>query len=281
MKKLSNLFMAAVSLLLWCNCSAQTPSEHCEVFPPLNQLAPLEDYVSIEEGKCFVKTSHTNDALMVQVVVKDPALQQKFLMQGLNLYLDLSGKKKQKYGVAFPKSNPQAMMSSMKGEWGEMDQQPSRQQQNNEPFRGDKPEGVSAQRGRDLKLLVGHMSFEPAVLVNDKGEYCIDREKAMISAEDENLIYTVSLPYDMLGTKINKKKKIAIGLNVEMPKQTVGEGPAGGMPPRGGGMGGPGGPGSGMRPDGGRPGGRGGEMPTKEAMTELTKAYNQWLIFTL
>ena len=91
--------------------------------------------------------------------------------------------------------------------------------------------------------------------------------------------------YSMIGKKESKKELIAIGLSDEIEKMAGmnGNGPQGGMPPNGG-MGGGGGmpPNGGMGHQGGMKGGapRGG-MGQNGSMSEMAKAYSQWVVFSL
>ena len=70
---------------------------------PANTLELSTDFKSVDKGKALVQMFHNAENVKVQIVVPDEDMQLKFLMQGLNVYIDISGKKSKKYYVQFPK----------------------------------------------------------------------------------------------------------------------------------------------------------------------------------
>ena len=267
MRKIITMLLIGLCANAGQSCFAQNKSQYCNEFPQTSTTDELQNYVSVDKGKYFLKMEHNDEGVYVQAIVKDKALQQKFLMQGLTMYIDITGKKNKKYHVAFPKSNPGMMFNSMQ-----------RTEVQDKPQMGHGPQ-------MSIKPMVEMLTFESSILTANKDEIYIDRSKAAVSMKDNDLIFTCTLPYNMIGKKVGKKQLIAIGLSSEMEKITGmdGNGPQGGMPP-GGGMGGGGGmpPSGGMGPQGGM---RGGTPPSgmgqKGSMSEMTKAYNQWILFSL
>ena len=232
-----------------------------------NKAELATDYVSVEKGKALVKMFHNDENVKVQIVVPDEDMQMKFLMQGLNVYLDISGKKSKKYNVQFPKpergqrqGNPQQPR--------ETGQQPQNQQ-------GRAPMGV--------QQMIAAVSASPAALVNGKNKTVLDAENANIQSFEENkLLFTVYLPLSLLGDKIGKDKIISVGLSSEMEAPSGMGGPSGGGGrPGGGSMGGPGGGGDGGM---GGPGGGGGARPMGgggggSAFAEMSTPFNTWVTF--
>ena len=207
---------------------------------------------------------HNDKEVFVQAIIKDKALQQKFLMHGLTLYFDLTGKKNKKYGVVFPNTSPRMMHGENMTKSNDGQRRQERQQK------------------MSIQPLVESLLFESAYVKSDKSESCLDRARAQISTNEEDLIYTCILTYELIGSKIGKKQLIAIGLTSEItqPNGMHSDRPEGGMPPSGMGRGpGGGGPGEGHRGGmGERPSG---ERPSRESMSEMTKTFNQWITFSV
>ena len=275
MRKLKTLFLLSLCVLAGHLCQAQTKSTSCDVFAPLNEVGPVTEYVSPDKGNCLLKMNHNDEGIQVQIVVKDKATQQRFIMQGFTVYVDLLGKKNKNYAVTFPKANPQMMFDGPKPQPGQSGENDGRQQRVNRPEMSVKP-------------LIASMGLDHTVLTCNEEDYYLDRTKAIIEEADGSVVYAFTVPYDKVGKKLSKKKKVSIGLSCEAPAMSGpanGEGPQGGMPPGGGG--GPGGmpPGGGMGGGGGMPpgggGGRPGGMPSQGQSSTATKAYSQWIVFTL
>lgn len=236
-----------------------------------NAIVSLTDFQSVEKGKALVKMFHNEESVQVQIAVPDESMQTKFLMQGLKVYLDISGKKSKKYCIQFPKLEREQM-------WGNMQQRPEPGQQNM---------GRQGQMPMDLKRMLETVNVNNAALVNGKNQTALESEKANIQwYEEKNLVFTVYLPLSLLGDKIGKNRIISVGLSAEMEvSQNMGPG-GGGMRPDGGG--------GGMRPDGGggRPmGGGGGGAPMGggaramggggggSAFAEMGTPFNTWVTF--
>ena len=271
MKKITAFLLITACIAMSYNCFAQNSSVFSSELPELNSTEDMSNFVTLDKGKCLVRMSHNDEGVFVQAIVKDKALQQKFIMQGLTIYLDLSGKKNKKYGVVYPKANPEMMRSAMQSgrSLGEVEKEDRR------------PRGGS-EHPLNIAPIINQLAFESGILTSNKDEYYLDNTKTRISINDEDLVFSCSIPYSMIGKKIGKKNLIAVGLSCETEKLS-GDGPQGGMPPSGGPMGGgpmggggmsPGG--GGMPPSGMRPGG----MGSRESMGEMMKAYNQWAIFS-
>ena len=207
------------------------------------------DLIPVEKGKALVKMFHNDEFVKVQIAVPDESMQMKFIMQGLKVYLDISGKKSKKYCVQFPKIDREQMRGL-------------RQQQR---ISGQPTANPQERVAMDMIQMTMMLNVNRAEMVNGKIITVLDAENASVKPlEESKLLFTVYLPYSLLGDKIGKNKIISVGLSSEMEAPS-GMGPVGGNGrPGGGGMGGP--RGGGMRgggmggPGGGGMGGTGGGM---------------------
>ena len=224
-----------------------------------NTTETSTDFIPVDKGKALVKMFHNDENVKVQIVVPDETMQLKFLMQGLNVYLDISGKKSKKYYIQFPRQERVQMQRNM--------QQPPEagQQQMRMPM--------------DVKQMATAMSANNATLINKKNKTVLDAGNVNIQPfEEDKLLFTVYLPLSSLGSKIGKNRIISVGLLSEMEAPSgmgPGGGPGGGGGPRGGGgggrpMGSGGGGGGGGRPMGGGGGG---------AFAEMSAPFNTWVTF--
>ena len=250
---------------------------------PANVAELSTDFFSIEKGKALVQMFHNDENVKVQIVVPEQSIQIKFLMQGLNVFIDISGKKSKKYCVQFPKPERRQIQRTV--------QQPREEGQQNIYRQSQVPgQGPVRMPMMDVKQMAAMANESNAVLVNGKNKTELDKEIAFIQAfEDDKLLFTINLPLSLLGDKIGKDKIISIGLLSEMEAPS-GMGSGGGMGgPGGGGMrqggggmrsedgGGMGAGGGGMRSadgGGGRPMGGGGSV-----FAEMNAPFNHWVTF--
>ena len=232
------------------------------------------DFIPVEKGKALVKMFHNEENVKVQIAVPDESMQLKFLMQGLNVYLDISGKKSKKYCIQFPRQERVQIQRNP--------QQPREAGQQGPNQQGRMP--------MDVKQIAATVSAGNATLINGKNKTVLEAGNANIQPfEEDKLLFTVYLPLSSLGGKIGKNQIISVGLLSEMeapsgmgPGGGTGGGPGGGGS-RGGGMGPGGGEGGGMRTGGG--GGGGGRPPGGGggagggAFAEMSAPFNTWVTF--
>jgi len=76
----------------------------------VNTVESSRGFKSIQDEKVFVRMFHNEENVKVQIVVLDKSMQTKFLMQGLKVFVDTSGKKSKKYCIAFPKCEREQML---------------------------------------------------------------------------------------------------------------------------------------------------------------------------
>ena len=239
-----------------------------------NQVTSLADFSSVQKGKVFVKMFHNDENVKVQIVVPDESMQTKFLMQGLKVYVDISGKKSKKYRVQFPKIEREQLRGNM-------------QQQRESGQQG-------RQGGRmNMEQMITMLNANTAELIIGRNKTSLEIENAnMRLIEDNNVLFTVSLPLSLIGESIGKNRIIVVGLSAEMDAPPAGMGPGGGGGMRGGGSGGGGGMrsgGGGMRSgDGGGGGVNGGGMRSGggsdsggSSFSEMSTSFNAWVAFSL
>ena len=71
---------------------------------------PSEKFISDKETKTRFATDNDTQFLFLALTIPDRTTQRKIMQSGINLYVDLKGKKKENVGIEFPvASNPAAM----------------------------------------------------------------------------------------------------------------------------------------------------------------------------
>ena len=71
---------------------------------------PSEKFISDKETKTRFVTDNDTQFLFLALTIPDRTTQRKIMQSGINLYVDLKGKKKENVGIEFPvASNPAAM----------------------------------------------------------------------------------------------------------------------------------------------------------------------------
>ena len=237
-------------------------------------IETLNDFTSVENDKVFIRMFHNEQNIKVQIVVPDKSMQAKFLMQGLQLFFDISGKKSKKYCVSFPKVDREQMQGGV-----QMQREPGQQ-------RPDRQAGGQMQMNLDLKPIIEEVGLNSSILINGRNETLLDIGRVYMKpfGEEDHLLYNIEISLSALGGKVGKDALVSIGLLAEMELSNTG----GGMGP-GGGMGG-----ARMRPDGGDAGNAGnqGNRPSGGSMrpggsgggalfTEMATPFNAWISFGL
>ena len=162
-------------------------------------IETLDDFTSVAKEKVYIRMFHNDDHIKVQVVVPDRGMQAKFLMQGLQVFLDISGKKGRKFCVSFPKLERERMRGAMQ---------------------------------MQRKPMIEQVGANSAVLINGRNETLLDVGKVYMTAigEDDQLLFSIQLPLSALGGKIGKEAIVSVGLLAEMdPNQMPPTGSGGNM----------------------------------------------------
>ncbi|MCC8038228.1 MAG: hypothetical protein LIP02_08885 [Bacteroidales bacterium] len=222
------------------------------------------------------------DTVLVRVEIIDPMLQQLAVRSGVNIYIDLSAKKKEDYKVSFPAT----------------------QLQEEQPAEDEDREKARERHQAWQSMAIAEIAMQNATLTAKKEESLLSQYDTSVSKDERGpLVYTFVLPKAKLGSKLDKQGRVNLAVQVNMPSdmpaggpsgQGDGQrpprggmgGPGGGMGGHGGGMGGPGGgmggPGGGMGGPGGGMGGpgMGGERP-QGAQSRVSLTETVWLLSQL
>ena len=224
----------------------------------------LMSLASFADGKVWIKVYHNADGVKIQLIANDEMTQQKLLMNGLTVYIDPTGKEKDKYAVIFPSA-----MSLMKQRMqaGGLMQPPG---QGGEPMPGMIPgqgqapglDGTQGQpnanqdprrRKPDPSGIAQQMNMKGAMFDVDGDSRFAGISLAKLTITDtKQICYNITLPYSIFEIKNLAPAFVGIGVLSEYVQMQMPEGAPGG------GMGGPPGGGMGGSPGGGMGGGSGG-----------------------
>lgn len=212
----------------------------------------------IYEG-CTLKLNSDGEYLFGQFTILHPELQMRILMQGLHIYVDPTGKKKEKYSLTFPAASAvQDVMQHMAPPVGAMDRE-----ENEIP---DITPLVSALNEHGVEFEIN----------NKKKYYKVDWASISVDPELHALTYSFIIPVEDL----LKEKKLSdtwkIGMLSEGGNQ-MGEGP--GMGP---GMGDPrmGPPTRGMNPPNGKERSRDSSKSTVDLRKMMMRDIESWTQFS-
>lgn len=213
----------------------------------------------IFEG-CYLNLVGDYDYLFVQLNVLHPALQMRLLMQGLTLYIDPTGKKKEKYALVFPGA------ATVKDQLTPPDEAKAPEEGNSE--------GETEEFARpDIMPLIKALAAEGVTLDIDGRTETIDKSQATISLNtDEGVLsFTALLPTVRLLAEKKLVDQWTVGIYSEGGNQP--SGPGGGP---GGGFGGP------MNGPSNRPR-QSRQQPTDEGKLQkmMAKDISEWTSFSL
>ena len=271
--KISRLILAALLASPISAFADDTfPAVPAETLPVACNNVDWQDdgMVIMEDGKGFVALHYNQEGIQFQVLIKDRKLQQQFLHRGMVTYIDLNGKKKQKYAVKFPTLAPPEGMDPRKMGAGRRDTAGVFGDIGPGNPREGRKQPSKEERERMLKFLVSQTAGKPASFMVGEEESMLPAENATITTSGNNVIFSAFVPYNMLEGKVGKKGEIAIGVTLKEI-----EFPAGGFP--GGGMFGP--P-PGMIP-GGMPPPLGMGAPGMGNPLKDVKTFSEWIVFTI
>jgi len=234
----------------------------------------FDDFTSLENGKAFIRMFHNDENIKIQVVVTEKGMQAKFLTQGLQVFIDISGKKGKKYTVSFPKLDREQMRGAMQMQRQPMQREPGQQ-------RPEQREGGQGQMNMNLKPMIEQVAANSAILISGRSETLLDVGRVNIKSfgEEDDLLFTIQMPLSSLGGKVGKDAIISVGLFAEMDMSEMAS-LAGGM-----GQGG-----ARMRADGGNAGNPGDARPSGgtmrmggagSMMSDLTTPFDTWVTFGL
>ena len=217
----------------------------------------------LQEG-CNISMSASDSDVFVQVFVSHPAMQMRLLMQEWTLFIDPTGRKKEKYALVSPGGQ------NVRRQMGNMPQAPS------------SPRGQGAAARPDHSKLLATLNMHGATWdVDGKVEH-LDASRFAVAVDDEHeaIVYSMLVPKKEMMKEKKRAEKWNIGIYVAA--NSVARPAQGGGPGRGPGRGPGGGPGQpGMTPGPGRQPaqGRGDdgqqELMTKELEEWVTVSYSK------
>lgn len=154
------------------------------------------DYDIIYEGS-KLNLSADDDFLLVNLSISHPALQMRFMMQRVNLYVDPTGKKKKKYEVIFPSALDVR-------EYLDETEDPA----------GVIPVSPTAEERPDIRPLIGALNKRGASYRHNGVETHLDNKFFYVEHDryNEVLNYYVMIPKDELMLDKNLKEKWTIGI---------------------------------------------------------------------
>lgn len=173
------------------------------------------DYNVIYEGTKLNLSADDND-LLINLSVAHPALQMRFLMQKVSLYIDPTGKKRKKYEVILP----------------------SALDVKDEIETGTRPEGEAVEDTRpDIRPLISALNKKGAEFRHSSSLSSLGYQRFHVEIDQKNdlLNYYMLIPKDLLMQDKKLSDKWAVGIfsindfaNMPPPEQ---EGEGGIMPP--------------------------------------------------
>jgi hypothetical protein len=231
----------------------------------------VQIFTPFAEGKALIRVYSNDAGIRVQLVAADDATQQKWLFNGLTVYIDPTGKGKDKYAMIFPSAMSLGRQSGGLSMGDGLQPPPpetgGEQDLSGSPARPDTLRGPHPPRpGHDVSAVVQKMNLKGATLDIDGDTRFAGTSIARVTlTPDRRMCYNVTMPYEIFEIKNLKPDAVSVGILSEFVLPQGMSGSGGGMDggPGGGGMGGPGGgmggPGGGG-PGGGMGGGPGGGM---------------------
>ncbi|MBP1640401.1 MAG: hypothetical protein H6Q17_1984 [Bacteroidetes bacterium] len=271
----------------------ETQSQFCPDFTTVATPDSSTLFMSFANDKMLIRAFNNATGFYIQLVATDDPTQQKLLFNGLTVYIDPTGKGKDRYAVIFPSLMSLRQQSGPGGLTPSMDQP---QIQPNQGGQGQDDQNQSrGPRRPDPTQQVQQINLKGALFDIDGDSRAVGIEWVKLTTTSNHKIcYNIKLPYSIFNLKNSATGLLSIGLLSEfslpqgMQSGSGGGmgGPGGGMGGPGGGMGGPGGgmggPGGGMGGPGGGMGGLGGGMDqstsgSKSTSSEMGKPIKGWI----
>ena len=260
-------FAGCLSVSVYAKTKLVTQSQYCADFASVTPPDSSTMFSSFADGKVLIRAFNNPTGFYIQLLAADEQTQQKLLVNGLTVYVDPTGKEKDKYAVIFPS------MMSLRQQMGQtgMNQEEARPQMQD----ANQEQGTQSQRRDprrpDPSKMVQQINLKGATFDIDGDSRAVGIEWVKLTiTPNQKICYNIKLPYSVFNLKNSSPELLSIGLLSEfslpqgMPSGGGMGGPGGGMGGPGGGMGGPGGgmggPGGGMGGPGGGMGGPGGGM---------------------
>ncbi|MDD2961429.1 MAG: hypothetical protein PHR45_05020 [Muribaculaceae bacterium] len=222
----------------------------CSDLPSVSEYCEETDQTTFDKDNFGVTIQNNDEGIFVSIEIMGDSLKRKMINEGASVYIDITGKKKEKCAVEF--SNYRSKEPRRRGQ------------------KEDKaPQILDEEK---IKSIVDELGYEPITLRIDKDEYLLAENEASIDYKDSKIIYNIAIKYARLNEQLNKKGKISIGIaNTKRKAKAENKEMGEMMPP-------PDRQGD-NRPGGNRPGGFGEHKGFGENGKQLTapKDYKQWI----
>ncbi|MBB3186379.1 hypothetical protein [Microbacter margulisiae] len=245
----------------------------------------LAGFTTFADGKALIKVFTNDTGLNIQLTAKDETTQQKWLFNGLTIYVDPTGKGSDKYAMVFP-----SLMSLGRPDM----MRQSQQTDNPTPQTGQRPPF----QGPDMQMMAQRINSTGATFdVNGDTIFAGPSLAEVTLINPHQLCYNIKLPYSIFHKQNLNPEHLSIGIVSEFKfPQRQGDnrgnmgGPGGGMGGPGGDMGGPGMGGPGMGPGGmGGPGGMngfgpgmsGGQRNKSDRFSDMQQPVKGWIEITV
>ncbi|MDP4202061.1 MAG: hypothetical protein Q8861_05155 [Bacteroidota bacterium] len=280
-------FAGCLSVSVYAKAKLVTQSQYCADFASVTPPDSSAMFSSFADGKVLIRAFNNPTGFYIQLVAADEQTQQKLLVNGMTVYVDPTGKEKDKYAVIFPS------MMSLRQQMGQtgMNQEETRPQLQDAGQEQGTQNQLSPRRP-DPSKMVQQINLKGATFDIDGDSRAVGIEWVKLTiTPNQKICYNIKLPYSVFNLKNSSPEFLSIGLLSEfsLPQgmQSGGGmgGPGGGIGGPGGGMGGPGGgmggPGGGMGGPGGgmgAPGGMGQSSGNARSMfAEMGKPVKGWI----
>lgn len=259
-----------------------TQSQYCADFATVAAPDSSTILSSFADDKALVRIFNNPTGFYIQLIAADDQTQQKLLFNGLTVYIDPTGKGKDKYAVIFPS------MMSLRQKNGQGDMTPPERQQSDqqEANQGGDQNQPKGSRRPDPAKMVQQINLQGATFDIDGDSRAVGIEWVKLTiTPNHQICYNIKLPYSVFSLKNPPLEFLSIGLLSEFSlPQGMQSGSGGGMGGPGGGMGGPGGgmggPGGGMGGPGGGMGGPGmgqSSDKSKSMFADMGKPVKGWI----
>ncbi len=182
---------------------ATEPDDSLNIFLDNNPYA-IEVNILTEGTKAFICADDNN--LFTRISVGNPMIFMRMLMQGLTVYIDPTGKKKEKFAIFFPSARDVQMSMD--------NYQPT---QNNDYSNDEKP---------DIMPLIKEMN-KKGIIFDVNGKSCrLDLSRSMIelNPENETVDFYVLLPINQMMQEKKLSDTWSLGIFMDTPEPEA-EGP--------------------------------------------------------
>jgi hypothetical protein len=209
----------AVLALTSCSATKNTPGFVANSYKATDyssmQADSLGGYVFFPDTRVLVRSTFTSDSLMTEIRTADTLSLYSMVGNGVTFWIDPSGKKTEKFGVAYP-----AARSEM------MKRQADFQRENQN-------DTVKRYMRFSLSDLVGFISNRSAALTDKKGTRFVDNDVAKVYLDTNGeLVYEIKFAFSQLDTVPTGETRISIGVDSQIHQAVIASSQGGGIATR-------------------------------------------------